>query len=163
MAKDTINNIRDYFQALATAHVDIDTFVYGRLKTLQNALAAPGEKQRILFMEYPVAILRDPDGSPDKRFSVGLSIISPSDPDNISAEDTLISENMAIMQDLAVRMRSDAHAEEEENFVFTLNEFGNIEVVNFFTLDNCVGVRAEPQIGDWINFAVDTDKWDDLP
>lgn len=154
------NEVKAYFDNLATQHTAINGFVHGNLKRLQNYYAGSPAGTTTLVLETPSVVLRENDGSTDQRYSTGLSILTSAAADN-DAEDAALATCLQIMQDVLLRIKDDKNQIPE--FIFELNEAKTLEPVTLYTIDHLHGYRVEIYIGDWISNQINAAVWADKP
>ncbi|CAN0035307.1 unnamed protein product, partial [Chrysoparadoxa australica] len=151
-----------YFEdTIAANHVEISHFYWGHVARLQQGFKTTVHKDEyVLYVEWPQKRYRDNDGSIAARLAPSLSVLRAINKDDYDAQDLAIEKCFEILNDIIMRMRRELF---DMSFIFSINDINQIDPVYHYMIDNCIGVRMDFQMGDWVALGLDNDKWDDLP
>lgn len=143
----------------ATASPHLDHFAFGKFQVLTEGLKNVKIGDYLLFVPYSSIKPRDSKGSFDGRFVSNIIICTPVKKDDFAAEKAAISQAMAVMMKLLVRLRNDQN---EYGWSFTINDISDIDPVVDHLLTNVAGCQCSIYFGDFNPVVIDPADWTDL-
>ncbi len=161
MTLTTYADLSAYLQTLAAAHASINSFCEGDIDQLQQHMGKSTTRPEhvVLMLEWPDVLYRDTDGAADKRWRYGLFVGKMVPNQNHEKAKAAISACQKILEDVLIRIRSDAHDDVQD---MRLTDSGTMEPARLRTIDNLFGYRIELFLTDWLNLTPDPTVWTDL-
>ncbi len=155
----TPDQLRQALQHYTDNHNQIKYFVYGKFQQLAEKVKATKKNEYVLFCPYPSIIPRDRSGSFDNRFLFNIALVTPIRKNDFDAESIALNESLQRINELLIRMRSDAS---DYGWSFNINDINQMDPVIDYMLDNATGYQAPIYFGDFLPVKVDHSVWNDL-
>lgn len=151
-----LNELKQYFQDIATHHVAIESFLYGGLKRILSRNDFPDLKFPLLFLEKPSYNF---EGTPDNiqaKPRMAFVILKNSDIQNPTEQDIVEQQMFDIAMDIIGKLNKDY---KERTIGFYSPNGSSLDAIDTITLDGDIGWRYEFALSQPVEICYNVLKW----